>query len=290
LDARDDLLYIADRWPRLQAKLMTSNGGAQTGMPGAPSTAAPLELDLAVSDLMREIEDLARHYGRVLLDEVPTEHGCAGACHGALEHRCGGRFCTTVGVEPSVTPRCCPERVFPVTTSAMPALLVQVARRYGHWEGLELLAFMDAAFDYRERVAKTLARPEPARCIGPCQTPECAGWLYVSAGREAGTCRTCGVPFALDVHRVWVGQQMDARLMTAPEIWAGLKVMGTPAPLNTLKSWIRRRQLLGAQPMIGPQTEAESKERLYRLSDAQGLVTQRTARMVELATAREMAA
>lgn len=255
LDARDDLLYIVDHWPALTAALRPGGGNAQNGCVSS-SGDAPLPIDVNVSDLMREIEDMARFYARVLLDEVPTEHGCSGACHGAVAHLCG-EGCAKA----PVTPERCSQRVDPITTSAMPGLLEQVARRYGHFVGdpMALLGFCDDASDYRARVRKTLVRPAPPEFVGPCQTDNCPGDLYLGADKESGKCRVCGKPFTWGAQMDYLDEQMSARLMTASEIGRALKVLGTPVPPSTIRSWIMREQLVAAE------------EGLYWLADAKAL-------------------
>jgi hypothetical protein len=125
LRARDDLLAVAASWGALKARLRPADGSGD-GVRTAPDSRPPV--DLGVSDLLAEIEAHARFLGKVLLDEVPPEHGCDGACHGAPGHRCAGRLCATEG-EPLVPVAGCLMRRDPVTTSVMPGLLEQAALR-----------------------------------------------------------------------------------------------------------------------------------------------------------------
>ncbi|WP_372595666.1 hypothetical protein [Actinotalea sp.] len=266
LNARDDLLWIADRWTQLRARLRPGGGGALNGMPRGGSPGAPI--DLHVSDLMAEIEwKVARHYGNILLDETPPQHGCSGACHGSPQHQhqegCDGEH---------VDADACPTPKLPITTSQMPRLLAEVARRYGHFTEDERLAldFCDDASDYRERVRKVLERPAPPVYVGPCRHmgedgTGCVGELYVKPGKDGGSCKECGTTFTLLEQREWLEEQFDDRLMTAGEIASALVVLDVPVPMGTIKSWIARRRLMEAVP----------GDRLYRLADARELARER---------------
>lgn len=270
LNARDDLLAIAASWTALRARLRIGGGNALTGVVVAGG-GEPEPVDLGVSDLMAEIEwNVARHYAHVLLDETPPAHGCAGGCHGSPEHQhdatCDSR---------QVPAERCPTPSLPITTSRMPRLLTQVARRYGHFtEGDErtALQFCDDAHDYRERVCKVLERPEPPVYVGPCRHmgedgAGCVGELYVRRGRDGGTCRECGTEFTLSEQLAWLEEQMTDRLMTASEIASALFVLDYRVPIGTIKSWIARKRLVSAVDEGG----------LYRLSDARDLAKARRA-------------
>lgn len=262
LDARTDLLWIVERWPRLQARLHGGGGNALTGMPSG-SNEAPLPIDVGVSDLMREIEDQARFYAAVLLDEVPPEHGCDGQC---VETWLAVAAEATKAVQhtpPAPSSWDCPERRAPITTSAMPALLGQVAERYGHFtaDEREALDFCDEAHDFRERVRRTLERPAPPTYVGPCpargtEGDGCAGELYLREGRERGTCRECGTEFTRDEQLDYVSDALEERLMTPAEIVRALKIVGHEVKPGTVFKWVQRGRL------------EEAVDGLYRLADA----------------------
>ena len=259
LGARDDWLWLVAQWPELRNRLHPGGGNALTGMPGTGGESA-LPIDIHVSDLLEEITQSARFYGRVLWDEVVPLHGCNDAC-----------YADGIPVEE------CPDIQRPITTSFMPGLLVDVATRYGHFtEGDEEigLAFCDDASDYRERVRKTLERPAPATYVGPCQHKGedgagCEGELYVRDGKTAGTCRVCGTPFTLAEQMEWLAVELEERLMTMSEIVSALVVLGVETPVGTVKSWISRKRLL-------PVDEGDDV-RLYRLADAKVLADSRKA-------------
>jgi hypothetical protein len=238
LDARTDLLWIVERWPHLQSRLVGGGGNALTGMPSG-SNEAPLPIDVAVSDLMREIEDQARFYAAVLLDEVPPEHGCDGQC----ARDWFAEAAKTPGL-PAPDVWDCPERRDPITTSTMPALLGQVAERYGHFttDEHEALDFCDEAHDFRERVRTTLERPAPPTYVGPCRArgadgDGCAGELYLREGRDGGICRECGTEFTGDEQREWVAGEMIALRLTYTETFRALKVLDLEISQRTWERW-----------------------------------------------------
>lgn len=253
LGARDDWLAIVAKWPALRNALRPGGGNALSGMPpGGGNSAVPI--DLHVSDLMHEITESARFYGRILHDEAPPMHGCSDACYQE---------------SPPIPVEECPDRQDAITTSFMPGLLVDVAARYGHFTEAEdemvAIAFCDDASDYRDRVRKTLERPAAPTYVGPCQADNCAGELKVREGRDAGTCPECGAPFTLAEQREWLTGELENRLMTMSEIVSALVVLGVETPVGTVKSWISRGNL-------GPAIEGE---RLYRLADAKVLAEAR---------------
>lgn len=248
--ARNDWIAIVNRWPALLAALRPGGGNALSGMPGGGGESA-VPIDVHVSDLLEEITQSARFYGRVLLDEVVPLHGCNDACYAD-------------GVPADE----CPDIQRPVTTSHMPGLLSDVASRYGHFtEGDEEigLAFCDDASDYRERVRKTLERPAPPTYVGPCQHKGedgagCEGELYLREGRDAGTCKVCGTPFTHVEQREFIDRELQDRLMTPTEIVRALKIIGHEVKPGTVYKWVQRGRLVEAQ------------DGLYRLADAKVLM------------------
>ncbi|MFD6163723.1 hypothetical protein ACFWFR_00925 [Oerskovia sp. NPDC060287] len=262
LNARTDLLWIVDRWPRLQARLHGGGGNALTGMPSG-SKEAPLPIDVGVSDLMREIEDQARFYAAVLLDEIPPEHGCDKRCVNGWIAVAAEATKTGRPVPPAPSSWDCPDRRDPITTSAMPALLAQVAVRFGHFtqDEREALDFCDEANDFRERVRKTLEQPAPPTYVGPCSSrgadgAGCGGELYLREGRERGTCRECGTEFTHDEQQAYISDALEERLMTPAEIVRALKIVGREVKAGTVFKWVQRGRL------------EEVVDGLYRLADA----------------------
>src|SRR5699024_2845454 len=66
---RADLTWLADHWAQLEHELAGGGGNALTGMPRGESS--PLPINIAVSDLMAEIDwRIGSHYCHALLDET----------------------------------------------------------------------------------------------------------------------------------------------------------------------------------------------------------------------------
>lgn len=218
LDARDDMLWVADHWHDLRNNLRPGGGNALTGMPGGTDEQMPI--NVAVSDLMHAITEQTRFYAHMLMDETDW------------------------------TP----------STSSMPTLLSEVARRYGHFTasgddqiGLE---FCDDAHEWRRKVRNTLYRPDPAEYVGPCRVSGCGGELYLRKGKDGGECHECGTTWTLADQREYLADELEARLMTASEITSALVVIGHPVPFKTVTSWIDRGRLMSAG------------DKMYRLTDA----------------------
>lgn len=250
LRARDDLLAVAASWSALQARLRPA-GSSGDGVRTAPTSRPPI--DLGVSDLLAEIEEHARFLGKVLLDEVTPEHGCDGACHGTAEHRCDGRLCATEG-EPLVAAQDCPTRRDPVTTSAMPGLLEDVARRYGHFTAADdrtALDFCDEAHELRRKVSGVITSREPARWVGPCPVNECDGELrqrrrpvHGVMVTEHATCQACGSTVGPVEWRAMMYEAFEKRLMTRSELVSALVVVRRPVKPNTLNHWVQRGRIV----------------------------------------------
>jgi len=245
LAARADLLYIVAQWPALKAKVKTGGGQALTGMPGAASPTPPLVVDVNVLDVLYAIEDEARHWAWMLLDEVPARHGCQGACD-----------------EAKVPADRCPNVALAVSTSAMPDLLTQIAWRHGHFTADPRMAleFCDKATELKEKVRKAITVVEPPTYLGPCRTSNCAGELKVSVGKDGGICRLCGQPWTVASQRAWLAGELDTVLKTQAEIIRSLKILDLGVSDSTVWSWVRRDQLVPVE------------DGLYRLSDAIALI------------------
>lgn len=232
LNARDDLLWIVSQWGSLRAALRPGGGGALTGMPnGGSDPRTGSVLNVRIADIMRAIEDDARFYGKVLMDETEW------------------------------APK----------TSAMPALLNEVAIRYGHFVAEDdklALDFCDMAHQHREKVTRALEPPAPPVKLGPCPVRECDGELSLRDGRTAGTCRECGTPFTLAEQRAWLEAEFDKRLMTQTELVVALKTLGIEIQGPRVRKWVERDKLV------------EVEDGLYRLADAKALATTRKGMMV----------
>lgn len=236
LAARDDLLWIAAQWDSLRARLRPGGGNALTGVAVATSNDGHAPIDVHISDLMYEIEEnVARFYGRILADETDW------------------------------TP----------ATSAMPALLRDVATRYGHFtagdDDAMALGFCDDANDYRHRVTRALERPAPPTYVGPCQQDNCHGELYVQEKHTGGRCPECGHDFTLVDQRAFLDREMDARLMTLAEIPRALNILGVKVPAGTVRRWAAKPKDPKKDPLLKPAVDGDEDVRLYRLADAKVL-------------------
>jgi hypothetical protein len=68
LDARDDLLAIADAWPALLVRLAQTGQGDRSGVRTAPGSRPPLSTD--ISDVKGELEAWVVFLAHVLMDET----------------------------------------------------------------------------------------------------------------------------------------------------------------------------------------------------------------------------
>lgn len=166
-------------------------------------------IDIGVSDLMAEIEQHARFLGQVLLEESHD---------------------------------------FEPTTSTMPGLLEDVAKRYGHFAGPDAderlaLDFCDEAHELRRKVSGTLARHESPRWQGPCPEAECVGEIYQRAGTTDAKCRECGRIVGPGEWRAIMHDAFETRLMTRSELVSALVVVKRTVKPNTLDRWVQRGRL-----------------------------------------------
>lgn len=200
LRARDDLLAVVAAWGWLRARLRPGKG---EGVHVASESGPPL--DVYVSDLMREVEDWARFYGQVLIEETND---------------------------------------FVPTTSTMPGLLESVARRYGHFTQAEdriALDFCDVAHELERKVSWLLNQSPPPRWVGPC--PQCEGELMQRPGQVDAKCKECDYLMGGSEWRQMMHDAFESRLMTWLDIKSALFVTGHEVPDETIKTWIKRGRL-----------------------------------------------
>lgn len=241
LEARDNLRAIANSWPALHAALRPGSSNALTGMPGT-SPERPAPINLHISDLLHEITTETEALAHTLMDETDW------------------------------TPR----------TSQMPQLLDEIAEHYGFWTSSDdrtARAFTDWAHDYAGRVRNALARPEPARYIGPCGVEDaddvpCDGSLYLRPGSAVSKCRTCGAEVEEERQRDWIAHEFANHTMTISDIASALVVLGCPIPIKTLQRWTLPTIRTSGQ-VIDPKLPAQDDGR-YRVADAQALAVSRT--------------
>ena len=228
LAARDAWLYVAHAWPGLQARLVPGDGASGSGA-GNP---ARLPIDVEISDLMREIEDQARFYGQVLLEETTDW-----------------------------APR----------TSTMPGLLVEIAGRYGHFTTAPdrtALDFCDAAHEAQRKTHGALERPAPPRWVGPCPQAECTGQLRQREDRLDARCRTCGRQVGPLEWQAIMHDAFEQRVMTRSELTSALHITGHEVKIRTIDQWITRRRLLDVGDI---RDHRGVTVRVYRFRDAWSL-------------------
>ena len=267
ISAQADLMHIVAKWAELTERLHGGGGKALTGMPRGASEALPI--DVHVSDLMREIEDQARFYGQVIDDEVEPEHGCDGRC-------VADWFAAAAQTPGLAVPDGwgCPRRRNPITTSAMPALLEQVAQHIAHFaaDEREALDLADMAHDLRERVTMTLDPRVAPGYLGPCPAKDCLGMLVVKGSSTSAICPECGERTTIDQQWAYLVKQLDERLMTIPEIVVALKMLDRPASESTVRRWVTRGDLVEA-------VKVEGGMGLYPLAQAKALAEKRVAKV-----------
>lgn len=218
LEAQANVRWIAKQWPALEALLAGRGGNALTGMPKGGASRVPI--DVGVSDLMAEIDwKLGWHYCHVLTDETDDVNAIPATPVGRLE---------------------------------------LAAERYGHFVtgGREGLDFCDDAHHYREEVRKVVQPAEPPVYIGPCPTADCAGELYVRDGLTSTRCRECETSTTVAAQRAWIGEQMEARLMTQAEIGRALKILDLAVSQRAIEKWVQRGRLVERVPGLYPLADA----------------------------------
>jgi hypothetical protein len=181
LNARDDLLAIADAWPVLEVRLAQQGQGDRSGVKTRPGSKPPLSTDII--DVMAELAAWTTFLARVLMDEVTIETRVLGP----------------VRARPFIDPW----RPRSITT---PDLLREIARfRVGHFtahpDEMLRIAFQDEAQENR-RKAESAAYPHGRRKIPlhvMCEmhdtSPEgeriaCLGWYHATIDPEV----TVGIP------------------------------------------------------------------------------------------------
>jgi len=95
LDARDDMLAIADTWPDLLDRLGREDPSAPDGMPKQVNRTPGLVINEAVSDAMRQITAWAHFLARVLMDETdwtPPPGAGTPRMIAAIARECIGHF------------------------------------------------------------------------------------------------------------------------------------------------------------------------------------------------------
>ena len=218
LEARDNLRWVAARWPALRSHLAPTNGNSARHTP-TPKSKPPLAI--YVLDLMHQIETHTHQYVHQLANEThdwkPTTNHTPTLLEN-IAHRHG--HWTASDNEDTV------------------------------W------AFCDWAHDTAEKVRRITEQPPPATWIGPCPNindPDnrCAGHIY-QRGTKLTTCPECGTAVDVDERKTWLRKQLDLRLMSRKELLAALTILEIPVNPRTLDKWIERAHLEPAVTTITP--------------------------------------
>jgi hypothetical protein len=95
--------------------------------------------------------------------------------------------------------------------------------------------------------------------------PPCPEELYVKAGAQTVTCRTCSTEHDVTQRRQKLVRRVEDQLATASELTSAVSNLVRPISLNTIKSWVRRKRL--TEHSKGPDGVA-----LYRVGDVLDLL------------------
>lgn len=219
LEARDNLRWIAARWPALRSHLAPTTGTSARHTPTAKSKPP---LALYVLDLMHQIEQNTREYAHVLMDETHDWQPRTSVMPQllddiALRH---GHWTATDNDD---------------TTA---------------W------AFCDWAHDTAEKVRRITEQPPPATWIGPCPNNDdpdirCPGHIY-KRGTHLANCPECGTTTDVDERKDWMRKQLDLRLMSRSELLAALTILEIEVNPRTLDKWIERGHITPAVTTITP--------------------------------------
>jgi hypothetical protein len=219
LMVRNDILDVAQMLPALRARLRPGRGASESART-APESRPPI--DVHVSDLLAEVHHSAEFYARALLFE-------------------------TTDYRPSGT-----------TTEA---LLRDVAGRIGHWTQhgeMDAIEFTDAWHEHRRKVSGAIATRERPRWLGPCTKAECAGELYLRAGKVDARCDECKAEVSREEISEHLAVAFETRLMTQSELLSALHVVGATTKPSTLGMWVHRERLV----------HVIDDPKLYRFQDA----------------------
>ncbi len=117
-------------------------------------------------------------------------------------------------------------------------------------------------------------RPADRRYAGPCTADveldgirlgTCGTDLYALPGRDTITCPTCNTQVPVTERRAWLLEQAEDRLLPVTEMARAVDGLGVPVNRDTIKSWVRRGQLVSR----GATGTAVA---LYRVGDVLDLV------------------
>ncbi|WP_263120840.1 hypothetical protein [Cellulomonas sp. RIT-PI-Y] len=144
-----------------------------------------------------------------------------------------------------------------------------------HPDGVQAIDELTAAI---RNARAAIDRPADRQYAGPCTATvpdedglavKCGTDLYAHPDTDTVTCRTCGTEYPLAARRSWLLEQAEDVLLPAREIARAVDGLGVPVSPETVKSWVRRGQLVahGRVPVPGGRTAAT-----YRVGDVLNLV------------------
>lgn len=130
-------------------------------------------------------------------------------------------------------------------------------------------------------------RPADRRYAGPCTTlveplVACGTDLYAREGRDTVTCPACATEYPLAERRAWLLDLAADRLLPVTELARAVDGLGVPVSRDTVKSWVRREQLVARGHISGWQGRQVA---IYRVGDVVALVEAAARRRGALATA-----
>lgn len=108
----------------------------------------------------------------------------------------------------------------------------------------------------------------------------CGADLYASDDADTVTCRRCRASYPLDARRSWLLEQVDDVLLPWKEIARAVDGLGVEVNENTLKSWVRRKQLVAHPPVP---VQGGRMAATYRVGDVRALVEAAAARRQRVA-------
>lgn len=123
-------------------------------------------------------------------------------------------------------------------------------------------------------------RPADRRYAGPCTTlwpvipfveatQPCGTDLYAHDHRDTVTCPTCDTEYPIEARRAWLLEQAHDRLLPAGELCRAVDGLGVPVSRDTVKSWVRRDQLVARGHVVG---YLGRQVAIYRVGDVLDLV------------------
>lgn len=104
---------------------------------------------------------------------------------------------------------------------------------------------------------------------------ECGTDLLAAPGSAVVECRACGTPWPLAERRSWLLERAEDMLLPAAEIARAADGLGLRLSVDTLRSWVRRRQLVGRGRV--PLSDGRTAEP-YRVGDVLDFVHAAAAR------------